>query len=128
MRVNLCLSACVVLMAVVPAYPQNKDIQRLQLDVITLQQQAKQLQSTVDANESSIKTLVEKLTDQVTTGLQKTKGTLEEQKSDVRTIVTTLTALTRTPSDLQEDRSTVKAKIASLSQQMTAIKTTAEPL
>ena len=78
MRVNLCLSACFVLMAVVPLYPQNKDIQRLQLDVITLQQQAKQLQSTVDANESAIKTLVEKLTDQVATGLQKTNGTLDE--------------------------------------------------
>ena len=128
MRVNLCLSACFVLMAVVPLYPQNKDIQRLQLDVITLQQQAKQLQSTVDANESAIKTLVEKLTDQVATGLQKTNGTLDEQKSDVRTIVTTLTALTRTLSDLQEELSTVKAQIASLSQQMTAMKTTAEPL
>lgn len=128
MRVNLCLSACFVLIAVVPLYPQNKDIQRLQLDVITLQQQSKQLQSTVDANEGAIKTLVEKLTDQVATGLQKTNGTLDEQKGDVRTVVTTLTALTRTLSDLQEELSTVKAQIASLSQQMTAMKTTAEPL
>jgi tol-pal system protein YbgF len=139
MRMKLFVAALLLMMiAAGPAYPQNKDILRLEADMIMLQQQVKQLQTSVDENNAAIKGLIEKMADQINTfsgGLQKINQAFDGLKSqndatarDLRTIITTLTTLSTTVGDLQEGLSSVRAQVNSLSQQVTTIKTTAEPL
>ncbi len=48
MQKNWFFGGLLLVLAVGPAYTQNKDILRLQADLITLQQQIKQLQSSID--------------------------------------------------------------------------------
>src|SRR2546425_11513582 len=138
MRMKLFVVALLLTIAAGPAYSQNKDMLRLQADMITLQQQVKQLQASVDENNGAVKGLVEKIADQVNTlsgGLQKITQAVEGLKTpneaparDMRTIITTLTTLNSTVGELQEGLSSVRAQVNSLSQQVTTIKTTAEPL
>src|SRR3989442_3394869 len=87
MRMKFFVAALLFILAAGPAYPQNKDILRLEADMIMLQQQVKQLQSTVDENNGAIKGLVEKIADQVNTlagGLQKVNQTLDQAVRGVR--------------------------------------------
>src|SRR2546430_14710575 len=80
MQKNWLLARLLIIFAVSPAYSQNKDILRLQADLITLQQQVKQLQSSIDENNGVIKGLVEKIADQentLTDGLQKVNQALD---------------------------------------------------
>jgi tol-pal system protein YbgF len=139
MRMKLFVAGLLLLLAAGPAYPQNKDILRLEADMITLQQQVKQLQSSVDENNSAIKGLVEKIADQVNmlaSGLQKVSQTLDQNvgglkaQNDASTkeMRTILTNLNTSIGELQEGLSSVRAQINSVSQQVTTIKTTAEPL
>src|SRR5438874_5452430 len=79
MQKNWFFGGLLLVLAAGPAYSQNKDILRLQADLITLQQQVKQLQSSIDENNGVIKGLVEKIADQVNTltgGLQKVNQAL----------------------------------------------------
>src|SRR5437899_13011396 len=81
MQKNWFFGGLLLVLAAGPAYPQNKDILRLQADMITLQQQVKQLQSSIDENNGVMKTLVEKIADQVNTltgGLQKVNQALDQ--------------------------------------------------
>src|SRR5256885_10421931 len=81
MQKNWLLAGLLLIFAVGPAYSQNKDILRVQADLITLQQQVKQLQSSIDENNGVIKGLVEKIADQVNTlagGLQKVNQALDQ--------------------------------------------------
>src|SRR5437667_12560081 len=48
MRMKLFVVALLLMTAAGPAYSQNKDILRLEADMIMLQQQVKQLQASVD--------------------------------------------------------------------------------
>ena len=138
MRMKLFVVALLLTIAAGPAYSQNKDTLRLQADMITLQQQVKQLQASVDENNAAIKGLVEKMADQVNAlsgGMQKITQAVDGMKAqndatarDMHTIVTTLTTLNSAVGDLQEGLSSVRAQVNSLSQQVTTIKTIAEPL
>jgi len=139
MRMNYVVAGLLLILAAGPAYPQNKDILRLQSDMITLQQQIKQLQSSVDENNGAIKGLVEKIADQVNTlagGLQKVNQTLDQAVGGLKTqnettakeMRTILSNLNTTVGDLQEGLTSIRAQINSLSQQVTAMKTNAEPL
>src|SRR3989442_14557194 len=81
MQKHWLLAGLLLFFAVGPAYSQNKDILRVQADLITLQQQVKQLQSSIDENNGVIKGLVEKIADQVNTltgGLQKVNQALDQ--------------------------------------------------
>ena len=139
MRMKFFVAGLLLILAAGPAYPQNKDILRLEADMIMLQQQVKQLQSTVDENNGAIKGLVEKIADQVNTlagGLQKVNQTLDQAVGGVRTqnettakeMRTILSNLNTTVGELQEGLTSVRAQINSLSQQVTAMQTTAVPL
>src|SRR5437899_12372530 len=88
MRMKFFVAGLLLILAAGPAYPQNKDILRLEADMIMLQQQVKQLQSTVDENHGAIKALVEQIADPVNTlagGLQKVTQTLDPAVGAVRT-------------------------------------------
>ena len=131
------LLVAVVLIAIAagPAYPEDKTLLQLQVDIISLAKKVDQVQTAVDQNNAVIKGLVEKMYDQVGTlsgAMQKINQTVDGLKSqsdtstkELRTIVT---GLNSTVNDLAENMSSVRAQINSLSQQMTASKTTAEPL
>ena len=139
MKKNWFLAGLLLVFAVGPAYSQNKDILRLQADLITVQQQVKQIQSSIDANNGVIKALVEKIADQVNTlsgGLQKVNQALDQAIGGLRSqndtsakeMRTTLSNLNTRVGELQEGLSSVRAQINSLSKQVTTIKTTSEPL
>ena len=139
MQKNWFFGGLLLVLAVGPAYTQNKDILRLQADLITLQQQIKQLQSSIDDNNGVMKTLVEKIADQVNTltgGLQKVNQALDQAVGGLKTqndatakeVRTVLTNLNTSVGELQEGLSSVRAQISSLSQQVTTLKTTAVPL
>src|ERR1043165_12077 len=135
MRIKLFLAALLVVIAAGPAFSQNKQILQLQADMITLQQQMRQLQSSVDANNGSMKSLVEKMADQVNTvvgRLQKISDSVDgakaQNEANIKEMRTILTNLNTTVGELQEGLSSVRAQINSVSQQVTTMKTTAEPL
>ncbi|PYS02864.1 MAG: hypothetical protein DMG15_07805 [Acidobacteria bacterium] len=143
MQKNWLLAGLLIIFAVGPAYSQNKDILRLQADLITLQQQVKQLQSSIDENNGVIKGLVEKIADQVNTltgGLQKVNQALDQaigqaigglrtqNDTTAKEMRTILSNLNTSVGELHEGLASVRAQVNSLSQQVTTIKTTAEPL
>ena len=51
MRMKLFVAALLLVIAAGPAHAQNKQILQLQADMITLQQQVRQLQSSVDGQQ-----------------------------------------------------------------------------
>ena len=125
-----------------PAYPQKKEILQLTADMITMQQQMKQLQTTLDQNNAVMRGLVEKMADQVNSlsgGMQKIIQTVDSLKaqadnlkagtdktaSEFRVI---LTGLNTNVADLLEGLSAVRTQVKSVSEQITSMKTTAEPL
>src|SRR5580692_2103575 len=65
MRMKLFVAALLVFLTAGPAYPQNKDMLQLQRDMIDIQQRVNQVQKTIDQNDASFKSLVEKMNDQV---------------------------------------------------------------
>jgi tol-pal system protein YbgF len=129
------VAVALIVIAAGPAYPEDRTLMQLQVDIISLAKKVDQIQTAVDQNNSVIKGLVEKMYDQVGTlsgAMQKINQTVDGLKSqsdtstkELRTIVT---GLNSTVNDLAENMSSVRAQINSLSQQMTASKTTAEPL
>ena len=135
MRMKCFVAGLLLILAAVPASSQNRDMLRLQADMITLQQQVKQLQTSVDDNNAAIKSLVEKIADQVNTlagGLQKINQAVDGVKvqndastKEMRTIVTMLAS---SVGDIQEGLSSIRAQIGTVSQQVTTLKTTAAPL
>jgi tol-pal system protein YbgF len=139
MRMKFVMAGLLLVLAAGPAFPQNKDILRLQSDMITLQQQVKQLQTSVDDNNGAMKGLVEKIADQVNTlagSLQKVNQTLDQAVGGVRTqnettakeMRTILSNLNTTVGELQEGLTSVRGQINTLSQQVTSMKTTNEVL
>src|SRR5947208_1103273 len=139
MQKNWFLAGLLLVLAVGPAHSQNKDILRLQADLITVQQQVMQIQSSIDQNNGVIKALVEKIADQVNTlsgGLQKVNQALDQAVGGLRNqndasakeMRTILSNLNTRVGELHEGLSSVRAQINSLSQQVTTIKTTSEPL
>ena len=128
--------ACLLALVVVPAaYPQKKEILQLQADMIRLSQQVTQLQSTLDKNNSTLKGLVEKMADQVNTlggSVQKITQSMDGVKTqtdktsgELRVI---LNNMNTSVGELQEGLAAVRTQLNSVSQQVTAKNTTAEPL
>jgi tol-pal system protein YbgF len=135
MRTKLFVGGLLLILAAGPVYSQNKDILRLQADMVDVQQRIKQLQSSIDENNAATKGLIEKTADQVNTlaGAQQkiidavagSKGQNDATAKEMRTILTNLnTAI----GDLQESLTSIRGQISSLSQQVTTLKTTSEPL
>jgi len=135
MRMKLLVPAMLVLLAAGPAYPQNKDILQLQRDMIDVQQRVNQVQKTVDQNDAALKSLVEKMSDQVNTlagAMQKINQALEQLKlqgdANGRDVHTALAGLNTTMKDIQDGMSSLQLQIGSVSREITSMKTTAEPL
>jgi tol-pal system protein YbgF len=129
------VAVALIVIAAGPAYPEDRTLMQLQVDIISLAKKVDQIQTAVDQNNAVIKGLVEKMYDQVGTlsgSMQKINQTVDGLKSqndastkELRTIVT---GLNSTVNDLAENMSSVRAQINSLSQQVTAPKAQAEPL
>jgi tol-pal system protein YbgF len=136
MRTKFVAVGLLIALSVWPAYAQNKDILQLQADMIRLSQQVRQLQTSVDQNNSVLKGLVEKMSDQVNTvaaGMQQMTQAVDSVRSQGDKASTelrvTLTNLNNSVTELQEGLSSVRAQINSISQQVTTMKTTTvEPL
>ena len=134
-RSNLVLACLIAVLAAPAAYPQKKEILQLQADMIRLSQQVTQLQSTVDTNNSAIKGLVEKMADQVNTlggSVQKITEAMDgvrtqndKTSSELRVI---LNNMNTSVGELQEALTAVRTQLNSVSQQVTAKNTVAEPL
>jgi tol-pal system protein YbgF len=129
------LAVLLIVIAAGPAYPENKDLLQLQSDIIQLSQQVKQIQTTVDQNNSVMKGLVEHMADQVNMlagGMQKITATVDGLKSQndgsTKEMRQALTTLSSTVGDLKDDMSAVRDTVNSLSKQITSMKTTSEPL
>jgi tol-pal system protein YbgF len=135
MRMKLFVAGLLLILAAVPAFSQNKDMLRLQADMINVQQLVKELQSSVDKNNAAMMSLVEKIADSVNTlatGLTKVTQAVDSVKSQsdasTREMRTIMTNLNSTVGDLQESLNSIRSQVGSLSQQVTNLKTTAEPL
>lgn len=128
-------AALLVLLMAGPAYPQKKEILQLQGDVIHLSQQITQLQSSVDEKNIAIRTLIEKIADQVnglTVNMQKMNETVQNVNSHTDTSIGELRALVNGMGEhinsLSEGVAAVRAQLNGVSQQVTTMKTTSEPL
>jgi tol-pal system protein YbgF len=129
------LAVFLILIATGPAFPEDKALYQLQKDLIDLKSQVKVLQAAIDQNNAYTKGLIEKMADQVNTlaGVtQKLSQTVDGVKSqgdsgskEMRTI---LTSINSAIGDLQESMSSVRAQVNSFGQQMSSMKTTAQPL
>jgi tol-pal system protein YbgF len=135
MRMKLFVPALLVLLTAGPAYPQNKDILQLQRDVIELKQIVNQIQKTIDQNDAAFKSLVEKMADQVNMlagATQKINQAVDSLKTqddtNGRDMHTALTTLNSTMKDIQDGMTSLQTQIGSVSREITAMKTTAEPL
>jgi TolA-binding protein len=129
---RILVTPIVALLLAGPAYPQSREeraIFQLQTDVVGLKQQMTQLQNSMDEKNAVIRTLVEKIADQVSTmsvSVQKIDEVVQAQNdktaAEIRTLVT---SVSRSVSDLSEGMEAMRSQ---LSQQITAMKATAEPL
>ncbi len=118
-----------------PAYPQRKEMLQLQADMIELKNRVNELQTSMDRNDGALKSLVEKMSDQVSmlaAGLQKITQAVDTVKTqgdktsgELRQV---LTQLHTSVNDLQEGLTAVRSQIGSVSKQVTAINTTSAPL
>src|SRR5262249_4204823 len=117
-----------VLMLAGPAYPQSKEILQLQRDMITLSNQMKELQASVDQNNQKLVALVEKLTssmDQLNTNLPKiveavsgVRSDNEKTAAELRTLVGGLKEGLDQLTQGMNGRDGVRAQLSSVTQQL----------
>jgi len=116
-------------------YAQNRDILQVDADVISLSQQVKLLQSSVNQNNTVLKELVGKIANQV----NNVAASLQKLGQAINSLTThgnntagevhlQLTNLSNHVNELQNGLSAIQAQIGSVSEQITASKTTVEPL
>src|SRR5262249_31794911 len=116
-------------------YAQNRDILQIDADVISLSQQVKLLQSSVNQNNAVLKELVGKIVNQV----NNVAASLQKLGQAINSLAThgnntagevhlQLTNLSNHVNELQNELSAIQAQIGSVSEQITASKTTLEPL
>jgi tol-pal system protein YbgF len=134
-QTKLFTAALLIVIASGPAYPQNRDILQLQKDMIDVQQMVKQLQNTVDRDNGLIKSLMEKMADQVNTltgSMQKISQTVDGLKTQddasTRELRTVLTNMNSTVKELEESVASARTQINSIAREVTTLKTTSEPL
>jgi tol-pal system protein YbgF len=133
---RLAIVALLITFMAGPAYPQRKeDILQLMKDMIDLQQLVRQLQTSIDRDNTAMKGLMEKMSDQVNTlsgGLQKINQTVDSVKTQndktTSELRTTLTTLNSTVRELQENLTSTRGQIGSISREITSLKTTTQPL
>ena len=135
MRMKLFVPALLMLLAAGPAYPQNKDIQRLEVDIIDLGQRVKEIQKTVDQNDAALKGLVEKIADQVNTlagAMQKVNGAVDllklQNDSTTRDVRTALTGVTNNIKEVQDGMASLQTQMGDVARAVREAKTTAVPL
>jgi tol-pal system protein YbgF len=124
-----------IILAAGPVYPQNRDILQLQKDMIDVMQRVNQLQTTVDRDNALLKSLMERVADQVNTlnsGLQKmtqaVDGIRGQNDATTKELRATLKTLNDSVKELDSELSSARAQIGSLSREVTTMKTTTEPL
>src|SRR5215470_545694 len=96
-RTKLVLAGLLAVLAAGPAYPEDRTLLQLQVDVIQLAKKVDQIQTAVDQNNAVMKGLVEKMYDQVSMlsgAVQKINQTVDGLKTqndastkELRTIV-----------------------------------------
>src|SRR2546427_8788671 len=101
MRMKLFAAALLIVAMAGPAYPQRKETLQLQADMIDLKNRVNELQTSVDRNDAALKSLVEKMSDQVNSlagGIQKITQAVDTVKtqgdkssSELRVILTSST-------------------------------------
>lgn len=132
---KLLIATGLVLLMAGPAYTQNKDMVILQKDILDLKYSITQMQASFDQNNQALKSLVEKVFDQVNTlssSIARINQTVEaantrndQTAADIRTAIV---GLNTRMSDLTETISAVRSQVSGLSSQMTSMNTKAEPL
>jgi TolA-binding protein len=134
-HMRLATTALLIFLTAGPAYPQNRDILQLQKDMIEVQTRMRQLQTTVDQDNAFMKTLTEKIADQVSTlaaGMQKMSQTVDGIKTQndtaARELKTVLTTLNSTVRQMEQELKTAQGQIGSVSREITSLKTTSEPI
>jgi tol-pal system protein YbgF len=130
------LATCtIVLLLAGPAYPQSREeraIIQLQADMIGLKQQMAQMQDSMDKKNAVIQSLVEKIADQVngmSAGIQKIDEVVQTQSDKTAGEIRGLVAnMGRTITELSQGMEAMRSQLSSVSQQITALKASAEPL
>lgn len=136
---RLVMAGMLILIVAGPAFPQNREILQLQADMIRLSQQMNQLQSTQDTKNAVMQGLLEKVVDQVNglsanlqTNLQRINQVIENVKdNNDKTAAEMRIAVGKIDKNvdaLAEGLAVMRGQISSVSQQVTAMKVTAEPL
>jgi tol-pal system protein YbgF len=132
---RLSIAALLIVLAAGSAYPQNREILQLQRDMIDVRERVNQLQGTVDRDNAFLKSLMERMADQVNTltaGVQKVTqavdGLRTQNDATTRELRAALKALTDSAKELESDLSSARAQINSITRELTTLKTTAEPL
>ena len=136
-RIRFSIAVLLIILAAGPVYPrpQNRDILQLQKDMIDVMQRVNQLQTTVDRDNGLLKSLMERVADQVNTlssGLQKmtqaVDGIRGQNDTTTKELRTALKTLNDSIKELDTELSSARAQIGSLSREVTTMKTTTEPL
>lgn len=118
----------IVLFSTSRAYSASKEIIRLQADVTLLQQQMRELQKSFDTQGAVLKTLVEQLSDQVSS-LKKSVEEVKASNQQTQAAVSArIDSITGQFSSLNSGLDVVLDKIAKLSQQLAETKTKVESL
>ncbi len=132
---KLLLAVVVVLLMTGPAYPQNRDMLQLQKDVLDLKNAVSQMQSSFDQNNQALKSLVEKVFDQVNGlagNIQKINQTVDAVNAHTdrssAELKNTISALATKVSDLAETVAAVRSQLSGLSSQITTMNTKTEAL
>ena len=118
-----------------PAYPQNRDIILLQKDMIELKNSILQLQTTFDQKNSATLSLVEKIFDQVNGlagNMQKVSQAVEAVNThtdkSAADLKTQMNGFGTRINELSDTVAALRSQLSGVSQQITTMKTTAEPL
>jgi tol-pal system protein YbgF len=118
----------IVLFSASRAYSASKEIIRLQADVTLLQQQMRDLQKSFDTQGAVLKTLVEQLSDQVSS-LKKSVEEVKASNQQTQAAVSArIDSITGQFSSLNSGLDVVLDKISKLSQQLAETKTKVESL
>ena len=134
-KTRFLLSALLIILAAGPAYPQNRDIQLLNRDVLDVRERINQLQMTIDRDNALLKSLVERMVDQVNTlsvGLQSVNKAVDGIRSQgegvTKELRTSLKSVTDSVKEMQNELTTARGQLGSITQEIRTLKTTSEPL
>jgi tol-pal system protein YbgF len=135
---KLSISVLLIVISAGPAYPQNRteaSLLRLEKDMIDVNLKINQLQAAFDRDNGVLRGLVERMADQVNTlaaGTQKLNQSIDgirtQNDATIRELRATLKTVSDSVKDLQNDLSSARSQINTISRELSAMKNTAEPL